>query len=226
MTVGDTVVGASQSPEMVAAVYGCRQKTGRRRMTWPIDPSVIAVAAALAAVVLVGGWWLWWRLPKRQADGLRLIIRDAKAREDVEDNIRKTIGQLLGGAAVLIGAALAYLQFTEQQRTSQRQFTQQQQASRDLLVSNQVGKGFELLGNDKVVVRLGGIYALEGVMNHSDQYHQPVLEALSAFVREGTPKGAVNNNPATDIQAALTVIGRRSEPESEGPDLVGAQIIG
>ena len=66
-------------------------------------------------------------------------------------------------------------------------FSQQQQASHDLLISNQVSKGFEQLGNkDAVVVRLGGIYALEGVMNSSDQYHRPVLEALTAFVRDGT----------------------------------------
>src|SRR6516165_5257208 len=92
----------------------------------------------LAAAVLGGAWWLWWRLPKRQVDRLRLRIRDPKARAELEDNYRKTIGQLLGGAAVLIGAALAYLQFTQQQR-----------ASHDLLISNQVSKGFELLGNDK-----------------------------------------------------------------------------
>ena len=60
---------------------------------------------------------------------------------------------------MLIGAALAYVQFTQQQ-TSQRQFTQQQQASRNLLISNQVAKGIEQLGSDKPVERLGGIYTL------------------------------------------------------------------
>jgi uncharacterized protein YjbI with pentapeptide repeats len=103
---------------------------------------------------------------------------------------------------------LAYVQFTQQQ-TSQRQFTQQQQASRDLLISNQVAKGFEQLGSDKPVERLGGIYALEGVMNNSKQYHQPVLEALSAFVRDGTRTETGDGPPTTDIQAALTVIRRR-----------------
>ena len=47
-------------------------------------------------------------------------------------------------------------------------------------------KGFEQLGNDKIVVRLGGIYALEGVMNTSEEYHRPILEVLSEFVRDGT----------------------------------------
>jgi hypothetical protein len=76
---------------------------------WWISGTIAAVAG------LAGAWWLWWRLPKRQVDRLRLTIRDAKARADVEDNFRKTIGQLLGGAAVLIGAGFAYLQFTQQQ---------------------------------------------------------------------------------------------------------------
>ena len=60
-------------------------------------------------------------------------------------------------------------------------------------------------------MRLGGIYALEGVMNTSKQYHQPVLEALCAFVRDSTIGKIVGTEPATDIQAALTVIGRRAD---------------
>jgi hypothetical protein len=132
----------------------------------------------------------------------------------VEDNFRKTIGQLIGGVAVLIGAAFAYLQFS-----------QQQQASHELLISNQVAKGFEQLGSHEVVVRLGGIYALEGVMNTSAQYHQPFLEALCAFVREGTriPIEIGDRPPATEIQAALTVIGRRSAGTGL-VDLANAQI--
>jgi uncharacterized protein YjbI with pentapeptide repeats len=117
----------------------------------------------------------------------------------------------------LLGAGSAYLQFSQQQRASDLQFTQQQRASHDLLISNQVSKGFEQLGSEKVVIRLAGIYALEGVMNNSVQYHQAVLEALTAFVREGakpptTPPtlGLEAQRPPTDIQAALTVIGRRS----------------
>jgi hypothetical protein len=41
----------------------------------------------------------------------------------------------------------------------------------------------------KTGCRLGGIYALEGVRNTSEQYHQPVL-TLCAFVHDGTRSGA------------------------------------
>jgi hypothetical protein len=192
--------------------------------------------AGAAAVVALGAWWLWWRLPKWQVDRLRPTIFSSQDRASAEDNFRKTIGQLIGGAAVLIGAAFAYLQFTqqqrgsheqfsEQQRAAQERFTQQQKTAQELLVSNQVSKGFEQLGSDKPVVRLGGIYALEGVMNTSEQYHQPVLEALCAFVRDNTRNKKGEGPPTTEIQAALTVIGRRNPIGTEKrPDLANAHI--
>jgi Pentapeptide repeats (8 copies) len=161
----------------------------------------------LAALLLLGiAIWGWVRWPKRKA--ARLTLESPKDRADVEDNFRKTAGQAIGGFAVLLGVGSAYWQFT-----------QQQQSAHDLLISNQVSKGFEQLGSEKRVVRLGGIYALEGVMNTSDQYHQAVLEALTAFVRENaklpppfTPPllGVPVQGLPADIQAALTVIGRRS----------------
>src|SRR6478735_5470125 len=99
---------------------------------------------------------------------------DTKARADVEDNFRKTIGQLLGGIAVLLGAGFAYLQFQQQQENfsaqqenarkqleaSSEQSKQQRESAQALLISNQVSKGFEQLGSDKVEQRLGGIYLL------------------------------------------------------------------
>jgi uncharacterized protein YjbI with pentapeptide repeats len=183
------------------------------RLSPPSDIRTVIAIAIAALALLAGIWWLWWRLPRRQV--ARLALTTPKARADVEDNFRKAVGQAIGGAAVLIGAGMAYLQFT-----------QQQQASHDLLISNQVAKGFEqLAAKDNLTMRLGGIYALEGVMNTSAQYHQPVLEALCAFVREGTMGKTVSDRPATDIQAALTVIGRRAN----GPgsvDLRNANIAG
>src|SRR5438045_9724194 len=129
-------------------------------MSWWVVITSAAVGLAAVGTLL---WFWWWRFPKRQVDRLQLTIRDPKARAEIEDNLRKTIGQLIGGTMVLVGAGvgavIAYLQLS------------QQQASRDLLISNQVSRGFEQLGSGKVVVQLGGIYALEGEMNHSEQYH-------------------------------------------------------
>ena len=106
------------------------------------------------------------------------------------------------------------------------QFQQQQRASRDLLISNQISKGFEQLASSNLQLRLGGIYALEGVMNTSEQYYKPILETLCAFVRDGTQTVTVTDlpPPATDIQAALTVIGRRAAGQ-ETPNLGNAHIL-
>src|SRR5262249_53492215 len=177
----------------------------------------LPIAVVVSVIAALAFWW-WW--PRWQVNRVALEIRDPKARADVEDKFRKTVGQLLGGAAVLFGAWLAFLQFSQQQQTGQ-----QQQAARDLLISNQVSKGFEQLASDKMAMRLGGIYALEGVMNASErpeQYRGPVLEMLCAFVREYTIGKTVFEKPAIDIQAALTVIGRRKGQEL--PDLAEANI--
>jgi Pentapeptide repeats (8 copies) len=184
----------------------------------------LPIAVVVSVIAALAFWW-WW--PKWQVNRLALEIRDPKARADVEDNFRKTVGQLLGGAAVLFGAWLAFLQFSQQQQIAQSQIQQQEQAARDLLISNQVSKGFEQLASDKTAMRLGGIYALEGVMNTSErpeQYRGPVLEMLCAFVREYTIGKTVAEKPAIDIQAALTVIGRRKGQEL--PDLAKVNIPG
>src|SRR5580700_6247850 len=84
-------------------------------LRWDIPVRLlIAVAIALVPPLAYGVWWLWWQLPKWQAYRLVRKIRDRKSLADVEDNFRKTVGQALGGAAVLIGAALALFQFLQQ----------------------------------------------------------------------------------------------------------------
>jgi uncharacterized protein YjbI with pentapeptide repeats len=239
------LVGISAAAALLGAwrIWGAWAAVAFLAAWWPW----LLIGAAAAVVLLVFFWGLWWRLPKRQVDRMRASLTDTKARADVEDNIRKTIGQLLGGAAVLLGAGFAYLQFQ-----------QQQTAAHDLLISNQVAKGFELLGNKEgqIQQRLGGIYALEGVMNTSKEYYQPVLEALCAFIRDRaaeTSKEAIGSDRlaaltelarrflsgqaaseaaetrivgelASDIRAALDVIGRRDVRLGEAvPDLHGVR---
>jgi len=192
----------------------------------------LPIAVVVSVIAALAFWW-WW--PKWQVNRLVPEITDPKARADVEDNFRRTVGQLLGGAAVLFGTWLAFLQFSQQQQTAQSQIKQQQQAAqqqqqqaaRDLLISNQASKGFEQLASDKMAMRLGGIYALEGVMSASErpeQYRGPILEMLCAFVREYTIGKTVFEKPDIDIQAALTVIGRRKGQEL--PDLAKVDIRG
>jgi len=94
-------------------------------------------------------------------------------------------------------------------------------------------KAIEQLGNtDALDVRLGGIYALERIARDSKEDHPQVIEVLTAYVREHAPRPAdgpdeaADQTPAaarlsTDVQAALTVLGRRvvAHEQDAQPDL-------
>jgi uncharacterized protein YjbI with pentapeptide repeats len=182
---------------------------------------------AAGSVALLGvAIYLWWWVPKWQ---MRSVMEEnPKARADIEDNFRKTVGQGLAGLLVLFGAGLgagiAYYGTFQTLQANEEQVRRSQQAARDLLISNQVSKGFEQFGSDNVRVRLGGIYALGGVMNTSEQYYRPVLEALCTFVRDGTRTATGQGPPASEIQAALTVIASRKATETDVPDLATAHV--
>jgi uncharacterized protein YjbI with pentapeptide repeats len=166
---------------------------------WEALPAWITLGLAVLAALLlgIGIWWVWWRLPRREAGRLALKIRDAKARADVEDNYRKTVGQALGGFAVLITGVFAYFQFVQNQATTFQTF-----------ISQQVSKGFEEIGNDKLEVRIGGIYTLEEALRVLNFYRTPVLQALSSMVRRKAATEPKNAQLEADVQAAMIVIGR------------------
>ncbi len=75
------------------------------------------------------------------------------------------------------------------------------------------------LGDDNMAIRLGGIYALERLAKDSDTDHARVMDILTAYVRENAPshaqdapQAAHKPKPTTDMQAILTVLGRRKTP--------------
>jgi hypothetical protein len=86
-------------------------------------------------------------------------------------------------------------------------------------VTDRYTKAIEQLGSDKLDVRIGGIYALERVALDSPRDNPTVMEVLAAFIREHSheqwPLPESDHAPMTermtrpDVQAALTVIGRR-----------------
>ena len=65
-----------------------------------------------------------------------------------------------------------------------------------------------------IEVRLGAIYALERISQDSDRDHMQIMEILCAHIRTNAPldpeTSMSRKEPRADIQAALTVIGRRA----------------
>jgi Pentapeptide repeats (8 copies) len=105
--------------------------------------------------------------------------------------------------------------------------------SREGQVTDRYTKAIKQLGSDQLAVRIGGIYALERVARDSARDQPTVMEALPAFIREppysrqehGTDAGRDRLWP--DVQAAVTVIGRRISRNDRGRiDLSGAGLGG
>ena len=86
-------------------------------------------------------------------------------------------------------------------------------------VTGRYAKAIEQLASGQLDVRIGGIYALERIARDSPRDHPTIMEVLAAFIREHSREqwppaepGAESPAPTTrpDVQAAATVIGRRS----------------
>ncbi|MFF2525367.1 pentapeptide repeat-containing protein [Streptomyces liangshanensis] len=83
------------------------------------------------------------------------------------------------------------------------------------------------LGSDQVDVRLGGIYALERIMQDSRRDHPTIANVLATYVRTHAAKPAPRSQDVSaDIQAALTVLASR-DPKYDAtfrPNLRDAQL--
>jgi hypothetical protein len=60
----------------------------------------------------------------------------------------------------------------------------QTNADRQIRITENFSKAIEQLGSDKLEVRLGGIYLLERISKESSDDYWPIMESLTAFVRE------------------------------------------
>lgn len=183
-------------------------------------PYIFAAVGVSIAFVLV-------HIPRAQAKCLE--CSEAKDRFECENEARRTIAQIIGGALVLCGL-YSTLQSYNLQRTGQ--------------VTDSFAKAIDQLGAMKtgqngkprinLELRIGGIYALEKIAHDSPLSQSKIVEVLTAYVRDNSPlpnekaqprscwvdspSGAIARPlPApADIQASLTVIGRRDSGDDQG----------
>jgi uncharacterized protein YjbI with pentapeptide repeats len=177
----------------------------------------------IALVVLIGLGMVFVVLPTVLVRPHPDLAREQllKARNDI-----RTAGiQIVGGTALLAG-----LVFTN------RTLGLNQQGQ----ITDRFTKATDQLGSDKLDIRLGGIYSMERIARDSKNDQGPVMEVLTAFVRDHAPATPTNTastgttstasvGPAvpTDVQAVLTVVGRRNalnDPHGYRPDLTGAYL--
>ena len=102
---------------------------------------------------------------------------------------------------------------------------QRLQVARDDRITDRHIRAIEQLGTCRddgepnLEVRIGAIFALERIARDSDRDHWPIMQTLTAYVRENAPvledSDWVQDNPRIDVQTILTVLGRRHRRSEE-----------
>ncbi len=175
------------------------------------------ITGALGLIILV---LIIWFLPHWQVPVSGLSIKDRL--HQINEN-RKTVAQIVGGVFILVGLYIAWVR--------SKALRDQAEVDREQQLTDLNVKAIEQLGSEKLQIRLGGIYALERIARESPKDHWPIMEVLTAFVRENAPlrdetptleasqKAAPTpEKPPTDIQAVLTVLGRRARTYGQGEE--------
>lgn len=175
----------------------------------PVGSATAAVGIAVTVIVLV-----LWRLPKWHV--AKLTISEDKDRAELENELRKTLAQIIGGVAFFTGL---YFSWESLHVTQEGQIT------------DRFSRAIEQLGNKHKEVRMGGIIALGRIARDSPLDHWPIMEILTAYVRQNAPWGELptEQNPATeknaiqlrpkeDIQMALRVLSQRSRTYGKGEE--------
>jgi hypothetical protein len=140
----------------------------------------------LIIVLIAAAAWFWWRFPRWQLQKFHPDIIDAAERADAEDKFRRTLGQVLGGGAILAGLVLTFVEIEDARKASRAQVENLSKQQ----VTQQFSKAVELLGEQSLAERLGGIYSLQQVAQQSEDYYGPVMETLTAYVRNAEPSKA------------------------------------
>jgi hypothetical protein len=182
---------------------------------------------------------LLWKLPVLQVARSRALT-DEK-RFDRENEARKTLAQVLAGVFVLAGLYSSVQTFD---LSRQGQITDRFTKAIEQLGAVESAAAVDTNGRPKpkLEVRLGAIYALERIADDSERDHWPIMEVLTAYIRENSPaKGRSKQTtlPETsadppprlriDIQAILDVINRRNlnyDPPGRHLDLSGSDLSG
>lgn len=191
------------------------------------------MAGVAAQALLLGP--LAWRLGGRTVAGL-----ERKERADAINAARQTLLTATGGTVVLVGIGFTARTYYLTRRGQ---------------LTDRYTRAIGQLASSHLTERLGGIYALEGLMVESHRDHGTVVEVLAAFIRENsripdttrrisTDDAATEPPPVpmeypteggrcpTDTQAALTVLARRPERMERNPldlshvELKNAQLQG
>jgi len=165
---------------------------------------LLAIAAAIIASSLFG--FLAWiyvqpHSPSEKKDFLQLIT------------------QIIGGIALIASLVFTWLNLHLTQKTTAENIANAHETlriSQDGQVTERFVKAIDQLGSkERLELRLGAIYTLERLSRMSEKDYWPIVDLMCAFVRSNAPSGNAKRSAPErmDIQAAMTMIGRRQPPQ-------------
>ena len=196
-------------------------------MEWYL-PSAFAVVA-LIALVLIPHLQVW-RLKDLDSDKRFSLINEARK------TLATILGGavlLAGGYFTWQNVKVQQDSLKASQESAQNALSVARQGQ----ITERFAKAVEQLGavdasgKPKLEVRLGAIYSLEAIAEESESFYLPIVEVLSTYIRvnapaaqeespaktashvpeesQNEPASAKEQHPRADIQAILTVLGRR-----------------
>jgi hypothetical protein len=140
----------------------------------------------------------------------------------------------LPGLAAAIALIFTWLSINATKDATNRQLEVAEQGQ----VTDRYNAAITNLGSSSVDVRLGGIYALQLIMQDSPRDQPTVVAVLCAFIRDhataanraaSSLRSSATSRPPTDIQAALTVVSTRKtayDGSTTVVDLTNAYLLG
>jgi hypothetical protein len=148
---------------------------------------------------------------------------------------RSILVNLLGGTAVALTIYFTYKNFTVAQQNL-RVAEENTSIAQQRLVTESLSRSIEQLGDDKMSIRLGGIFTLARIAKESRSEHYSIMEILTGHIRhlyrqpaEQTQACIPSSGPSkcpVDAQAILTIVGDRfwPHPKHERLDLSDVHI--
>jgi hypothetical protein len=127
----------------------------------------------IGLVILLSIFLLLWRLPLWQVSQYQL--NNTMEQATLENQFRTTLAQIFGGAA--IGISLYYTWRRVNIAENELKVSQEGQ------ITERFTRAVDQLGNEKIEIRVGGIYALERIANESNKDYWQIMEILTAYVR-------------------------------------------
>ena len=150
----------------------------------------VAVVVLAALAVGTGLSWVFWDWLREGESGSSTV---------------RNVGLVVGGVVAIAFAVW-------RSRVAERQAATAEHG----LLNERYQKGAEMLGNEVLSVRLGGIYALRRLaQDHPEQYHVQIMRLFCAFARNPTSDKNKPDDPnakmSEEVEAIMETIGGRRQ---------------